>query len=99
MIEPQSMQLGASAWVWNETLVAPPKFSVIGAVPPPFPLAALACPFPFACPFAPVKAPLVAMTANGSATGSEALTGAAGASSVAETAVALGAVSVVAVGR
>ena len=34
MIEPQSMQLGASAWVWKLTLVAP-RLRVIGAVEPP----------------------------------------------------------------
>ena len=63
MIEPQSAQLGASAWVWKLTLV-PPKFSEIaGAVPPP--LLAFAAPFPFAaCPFP--SDPFVAMTANGS---------------------------------
>ena len=38
MIEPQSAQLGASAWVWKLTFVAP-RVRVIGAVPPPFPLA------------------------------------------------------------
>jgi hypothetical protein len=48
MIEPQSAQLGASAWVWNETLVAP-RFSVMveGDAPPPFPLPT-AFPLPFA---------------------------------------------------
>ena len=51
MIEPQSAQLGASAWVWKLTLVLP-KFSVIGG-DPPFAIARLAVPFPFAaCPFA-----------------------------------------------
>jgi hypothetical protein len=47
MIEPQSAQLGASAWVWKLTFVAP-RVSVIGAAPeapPPFPLA---LPLPFA---------------------------------------------------
>ena len=42
MIEPQSAQLGASAWVWKLTLVWP-RVRVIGladALPP------LACPFP-----------------------------------------------------
>jgi len=34
MIEPQSMQLGASAWVWKLTLVAP-QLRVIGAALPP----------------------------------------------------------------
>ncbi len=40
MIEPQSAQLGASAWVWNETLVAP-RLRVMAEVPPllPFPTA------------------------------------------------------------
>ena len=36
MIEPQSAQLGASAWVWKLTFVAP-RFSVIGAAAAPFP--------------------------------------------------------------
>ncbi len=40
MIEPQSAQLGASAWVWKLTFVAP-RFSVIGAAAAPLP-----CPFP-----------------------------------------------------
>ena len=61
MIEPQSAQLGASAWVWKLTFV-PPRFSVIGAAAA-IPL--LAFPLPFAaCPFA--SDPLVAMTASGS---------------------------------
>ena len=47
MIEPQSEQPGASAWVWNDTFVAP-RFRVIVEVPPPpLPLAGLAEP-PFA---------------------------------------------------
>src|SRR6478752_3864118 len=66
MIEPQSMQLGASAWVWKLTLVAP-RLRVIGAVEPPaFPFVDL--PLPLAVwPLA--SAPLVAMTARGSAAG------------------------------
>src|SRR5687767_1874219 len=58
MIEPQSAQLGASAWVWKLTFVAP-RFSVMADVPP-FPLPALLPPF-VACPL-----PLVAMTASSS---------------------------------
>ena len=46
MIEPQSAQPGASAWVWKLTLV-PPRFSVIGAVDPPL-LPFVALPLPFA---------------------------------------------------
>src|SRR3954468_22066553 len=82
MIEPQSMQLGASAWVWNETLV-PPRLSVIGAVePPPFPFEDL--PLPLAAwPFP--SEPFVAMTASGSLAGADATAGSAA------TAVALGA--------
>src|SRR3954454_3045298 len=80
MIEPQSMQLGASAWVWNETFV-PPRLRVIGAVePPPFPFVDFplaACPFP--------SEPFVAMTASGSLAGADATAGSAA------TAVALGA--------
>ena len=40
MIEPQSAQLGASAWVWKLTFVDP-RLNVIGAAAAPFP-----CPFP-----------------------------------------------------
>src|SRR5688572_25076993 len=53
MIEPQSAQLGASAWVWKLTFVAP-RFSVMAEVPPPFPLPVLPPPF--------AAWPLVAMT-------------------------------------
>ena len=46
------MQLGASAWVWKLTLVAP-RFPVMAEMePPPFPLLT-ALPLPFAAwPFA-----------------------------------------------
>ena len=59
MIEPQSAQLGASAWVWNETRVLP-RFSVTGAAAAP-----LSCPFPLpvACP---LVCPFAAITANSS---------------------------------
>src|SRR5687768_12889983 len=58
MIEPQSAQLGASAWVWKLTFVAP-RFRVMADVPPPpFPLVDLPL---LACPL-----PLVAMTASSS---------------------------------
>ena len=53
MIEPQSAQLGASAWVWKLTFVAP-RFNVMADVPPPFPLPDL--------PFVVWPLPLVAMT-------------------------------------
>ena len=45
MIEPQSAQLGASAWVWKLTLVGP-RFSVMtpGAVPAAAALAPLPLP-------------------------------------------------------
>jgi len=46
MIEPQSMQLGASAWVWKLTLVAPRLRVMVGLpVLPPLPLAAWPLPF------------------------------------------------------
>ena len=38
MIEPQSAQLGASAWVWKLTFVAP-RFRVIGAAAAAVPVA------------------------------------------------------------
>src|SRR5687768_6741027 len=58
MIEPQSAQLGASAWVWKLTFVAP-RFRVMADVPPPpFPLVDLPL---VACPL-----PMVAMTASSS---------------------------------
>ena len=41
MIEPQSMQLGASAWVWKLTFVAPRFRVTVDGPPPPFPLLAL----------------------------------------------------------
>src|SRR4051794_41906222 len=81
MIEPQSAQLGASAWVWKLTFVAP-RVRVIGAVPPPFPLAVLAAPLPLtACPFA---WPLVATTASSSVAGDPAAALAFGASEASE---------------
>src|SRR5262245_28010404 len=54
MIEPQSAQLGASAWVWKLTFVAP-RLRVTVPVPPPFPFPAfplplLVVPWPLACP-------------------------------------------------
>src|ERR1700704_1927032 len=62
MIEPQSAQLGASAWVWKDTF-APPRFRVNVEEPPPFPLPA-ALPLPLAaCPFV---WPLAAMTFSSS---------------------------------
>ena len=86
MIEPQSMQLGASAWVWNDTLVAPRFRVMVEGPPPPFPL--LDLPFPFAA--MPLAWPLVASTAS-SAVGFGAAMG-----SVATAAIAFGAlVSVV----
>ena len=94
MIEPQSMQLGASAWVWKLTLVAP-KLSVIGAALPPFPFVVLPFPLPSACPLA-AKAPFVAMTASGSAAGSAA---GAAATDAAETEVAFRASASLAGGR
>ncbi len=66
MIEPQSMQLGASAWVWKLTLV-PPRLRVIGAVEPPL-LPFVVLPLPLAAWPLPSE-PLVAMTARGSAAG------------------------------
>ena len=53
MIEPHSAQLGASAWVWKLTRV-PPRFRLIGDVPPP----PLAAPLPLlvALPFAAMVA-------------------------------------------
>ncbi len=45
MIEPQSEQPGASAWVWKLTLVLP-RVRVIGAVDPPLePFVVLPLPF------------------------------------------------------
>ena len=64
MIEPQSAQLGASAWVWKLTLVAPRLRVMAGAVlpfPTAFPLPLAACPLP--------SEPLVAMTVSGPSTG------------------------------
>src|SRR4249920_2279232 len=79
MIEPQSMQLGASAWVWKLTLV-PPRLRVIGAVEPP-PLPFVVWPLPLdAWPL--VRAPLVARTARGSCAGSAAIAVALGVSVV-----------------
>ncbi len=66
MIDPQSAQLGASAWVWKLTFVAP-RLSVMADVlppPPPFPLA---LPWPLAV--VPCAASLVAMTASSSLAG------------------------------
>src|SRR4029079_6184327 len=82
MIEPQSMQLGASAWVWKLTLVAPRLRVMVGlAVLPPLPFEV--GPLPLAVwPF--VRAPLVAMTASDSLAGT-------GVAVSAATAVALGA--------
>src|SRR4029079_7155272 len=67
MIEPQSMQLGASAWVWKLTLVAPRLRVMVGlAVLPPLPLDVW--PLPLAV-WPLVRAPLVAMTASDSLAG------------------------------
>src|SRR3954465_12969995 len=59
MIEPHSAQLGASAWAWKLTLVAP-RFRVI----PPVPLAFEAFPLPLAAwPLPFERIGFVAMTA------------------------------------
>ena len=63
MIEPQSAQLGASAWVWNETLVWP-RFRVTTGPPPPFPLPVVALPLPF--DVWPLAWPFEAMTLSSS---------------------------------
>ncbi len=87
MIEPHSAQLGASAWVWNDTF-EPPRFRVIGAGPPP--------PFVWPLPLAawPFAWPLVAMTASSDFGASASIF-----SDVAVTAAAFGVSSSVAVGR
>src|SRR3954464_7675247 len=87
MIEPQPAQLGASAWVWKLTFVAP-RVRVIGEVPPPFPLAVLAAPLPLtAWPFA---WPLVATTASSSVARDPAAAVAFGASEASEASVRAG---------
>src|SRR5262245_13561560 len=60
MIEPHSAQLGASAWAWKLTLVAPRLSVIAGAVPVALPLVVL--PLPFAA--WPLACPLVAMTVS-----------------------------------